>query len=194
MRRISHYLFCSLAFFSVPMAALAQTQSSKSSEEMFEGKILFVNTNNYSVTVSANGYSSTLYLGRGSGLSSNKKPIAFSDLSVGQKVLMAPGGNSGGILQLSNLEVTEPIIHRKSPVPKPQSSEVSGTVEKYDPFNKRLTVSSGGRTYYVNLPEGMKWTGSGKKGVRALVKGKSIKVKLEHFGVARQEAVSLETQ
>jgi len=202
MSRLFRYLFCLLALICLPFVALAQdsaqgsssSQSAKSSDEMFEGKILFVNTNNYSVTVSAGGYSSTLYLGRGSGLSSNKKPIAFDDLNIGQKVLMSPGTNIGGQLKLSSLEVTEPVIHRKSPVPSPKSSEVSGTVEKYDPFNKRLTVSSKGRMYYVDLPEGVKWTGSGKKGVRSLVKGKSVKVKLEHFGVSRQEAVFIEMQ
>jgi len=173
-------------------APLKNVHKKSPSSDQFEGKISFINTNNYSVNVISKGYSSTLYMGRSSKLTSKGKEIAFTDLKVGQKLHLSPGVSEGGVLKISHFDVIDPVIVRKDPVPKAQTSKISGKIENMDPFNGRMTVSTKGRWYSIELPSQVKWKGEGKQGIMSLEKGKSLTIEVEHFGAGRTEAVSIE--
>lgn len=198
-------LTCSmLVGIALPPRAYGATTSSQATDSktadkkkpplnQFEGKINFINTNNYSVNVTSKGYSSTLYMGRSSKLTSKGKEIAFTDLKVGQKLHLSPGVSEGGVLKIAHFDVVEPAVVRKDPVPKPQTSRISGKIEKIDPFNGRMTVSTKGRWYSVEIPSKVDWKGKSSQGVMGLEKGKTLTVEVQHFGIGRTEAVSIET-
>jgi hypothetical protein len=187
-------LFTSIGHADTSTNSPSTDHKKKPALDQFEGKISFINKNNYSVNVVSKGYSSTLYMGRSSKLTSKGKQIAFSDLKAGQTLHLTPGVAEGGILKIAQFDVVDPVVVRSDPVPKSQTAKISGKIENIDPFNGRMTVSTKGRWYSVELPSQVKWKGKGKQGIMNLEKGHNLTVEVEHFGPGRAEAVSIETE
>lgn len=159
-----------------------------------EASVLFINPIDYTCVVKSGLYSTTLLLAPSSKLKSQGKPIAFSDIKVGQKVRLSTTMNTNQIM-IDSLEVVSPPVVRTAPVPKPKLYTVKGQVHSYDPFTQMLTISAGGNTFFLPMSNKTLFKepkdGEDSKGVSALVPGKSLEVVLQDFGPGRKEIASI---
>lgn len=182
-----------LVFVSILLllgAAAPTDGKKKPNPAAFEGKILFVDPMSYMCDVNAGGFSSRVVLGPGSKLTSNGKPIDFSDLKSGHKVRLVTTASSSRIL-INTLDVLEPVVARTKPVPKPVLYTVQGQVQSFDPFAQRLVVSAKGNTYFLDMSQGTPFKDP-EMGASKLTSGRKVSLTLQNFGVTRTEIINID--
>jgi hypothetical protein len=197
-------LTCALPLFSLEANEKTSKETKKKpNPNAIEASILFLNPSNYTCALQVGTYSSVASFAAGTRITSQGKPIDFTDLKVGQKVLVSTTQNDQQLV-IGSLEVIDPPVTRTSPPPKPVLTTVKGIINSYDPFAQRLSITAGGNTYFVNIsdltqyePEEMeknrRQSAQRKEsaGAKDLKPGARVTVKLQQFGPGRREIASI---
>ena len=184
-----------LFFLSLCTLSFAAKPPPKPDLNAVEASVIFINPIDYSCVVKSGPYSTVLLMAPSSTLKSKGKPIAFSDIKIGQKVRLSTTMNTNQVM-IDSLEVVSPPVVRKEPVPKQKLYSVKGTVQNYDPFTQLLTVSAGGNTFFLPMSDKTLFKerkdGKESEGMSSLTQGQSLEVVLENFGPGRKEIASIE--